>query len=304
MLEQRTGVYNNPYKFNTKELDKETGLYYYGARYYNPRASIWYGVEPLAVYNPAMETQFYGDGQHNGGVYFWGNLNPYIYTYQNPIKYIDPNGKQVDAIKRTQSYSLKAKTPEANFRMNPNSQQFSIDQTKQIKNIPAKFMLGVGAENTVVTGGALEQVKNARSVIKTQELLLKQAFSDGKFKKGETQGAWFDIGTIPGANFSRIATNSLGDLLGGKSFDDNEFFQGENVLGSFWMTMRMNDDGKNVTLSVFDTKSVGSLTDGLLKRQDNKSSARKPFSKTYQAYIWQKSLKDVAIEAYKPSKHK
>ncbi len=27
-------------------------------------------------------------------MFFWGNLNPYIYTYQNPIKYIDPNGKQ------------------------------------------------------------------------------------------------------------------------------------------------------------------------------------------------------------------
>lgn len=94
MLEQRTGVYDNPYKFNAKELDRETGLYYYGARYYNPRASIWYGVDPLAIYNPARETQFYGDGEHNGGVFYWGNLNPYIYTYQNPIKYIDPNGKQ------------------------------------------------------------------------------------------------------------------------------------------------------------------------------------------------------------------
>jgi len=40
-----------------------------------------------------METEFYGDGQHNGGVFYLGNLNPYIYTYQNPIKYIDPNGK-------------------------------------------------------------------------------------------------------------------------------------------------------------------------------------------------------------------
>jgi RHS repeat-associated protein len=92
--QQEPTAYVNPYKFNAKELDSETGLYYYGARYYNPRLSIWYGVDPLAVYNPVMETQFYGDGQHNGGVFYLGNLNPYIYTYQNPIMYIDPNGKQ------------------------------------------------------------------------------------------------------------------------------------------------------------------------------------------------------------------
>ena len=61
------------------------------------QVQIWYS---LVIWNPVMETEFYGDGQHNGGVFFWGNLNPYIYTYQNPIKYIDPNGKQVEAIKK------------------------------------------------------------------------------------------------------------------------------------------------------------------------------------------------------------
>ncbi|KPE48964.1 RHS repeat-associated core domain-containing protein, partial [Chryseobacterium indologenes] len=92
--QQVAGTYENPYKFNAKELDSETGLYYYGARYYNPRLSFWYGVDPLAIYNSVMETEFYGEGQHNGGFSYWGNLNPYIYTYQNPITYIDPNGKQ------------------------------------------------------------------------------------------------------------------------------------------------------------------------------------------------------------------
>ncbi|GEM_PF-3343983 len=92
--QQEPTAYVNPYKFNAKELDSETGLYYYGARYYNPKLSIWYGVDPLAVYNPVMETEFYGDGQHNGVVFYWGNLNPYTYCYQNPIIYVDPNGKQ------------------------------------------------------------------------------------------------------------------------------------------------------------------------------------------------------------------
>jgi RHS repeat-associated protein len=47
------------YKFNGKleqqgnpdysgELDQETGLYYYGARYYDPQISMWYGVDPKA----------------------------------------------------------------------------------------------------------------------------------------------------------------------------------------------------------------------------------------------------------------
>jgi len=72
MLEQMDGSYNNPYKFNAKELDEDTGLYYYGARYYNPRLSIWYGVDPLAE-------EYFG----------W---SPYNYTFDNPIKYTDPDG--------------------------------------------------------------------------------------------------------------------------------------------------------------------------------------------------------------------
>ena len=43
-----------------------------------------------------MQTQHYIEGQHNDGYYNPRNTSVYGYTYQNPVKYVDPNGKQVD----------------------------------------------------------------------------------------------------------------------------------------------------------------------------------------------------------------
>ncbi|MCZ8297691.1 RHS repeat-associated core domain-containing protein [Flavobacterium sp.] len=76
MAEQRgQHYYNSPYKFNGKELDEETGLYYYGARYYDPKVSIWLSVDPLAEKYP--------------------NVSPYVYCLNNPVRFIDPDGRKV-----------------------------------------------------------------------------------------------------------------------------------------------------------------------------------------------------------------
>ncbi len=40
-IEERNNTWNTPYLFNAKEFDEETGMYYYGARYYEPRLSLW-----------------------------------------------------------------------------------------------------------------------------------------------------------------------------------------------------------------------------------------------------------------------
>ena len=74
LVDEHTSSEDMPYKFNGKDLDEETGLYYYGARYLNPMASIWYGVDPLAEKFTAM-----------GG---------YVYTLCNPVKFIDLKGKK------------------------------------------------------------------------------------------------------------------------------------------------------------------------------------------------------------------
>ena len=95
-IEERNNSWNTPYLFNGKELDEETGLYYYGARYYNPRESVWLSADPLSGYNPMMEVEHYIDGQHNEGVYNSFNLNTYGYCYQNPVLLVDPNGKQTE----------------------------------------------------------------------------------------------------------------------------------------------------------------------------------------------------------------
>jgi RHS repeat-associated protein len=71
-----------------------TGYYYYGARYYNPRISNWLSVDPIALYDPVNETEHYLDGEHNGGYYNPKNMSVYGYCYQNPVIWIDPNGKQ------------------------------------------------------------------------------------------------------------------------------------------------------------------------------------------------------------------
>jgi RHS repeat-associated protein len=90
-LEERNNIWNTPYLFNSKELDEETGLYYYGARYYNPRESVW-----LSVDKPLIDGT-YMSGIHNGGVYNSFNLNGYAYCYQNPVLLVDPDGNQTVA---------------------------------------------------------------------------------------------------------------------------------------------------------------------------------------------------------------
>jgi RHS repeat-associated protein len=61
----------NPFKFSTKYHDYETGLIYYGYRYYSPELGRWLSRDPL--------------GED-------GSVNLYLFAYNNSLYFIDPFG--------------------------------------------------------------------------------------------------------------------------------------------------------------------------------------------------------------------
>lgn len=68
-------------KFTGKELDEETNLYYYGARYYDPAIGRFLSADTVL---PSLT-----DGQA---------LNRYSYVRNNPVVYVDPTGHMFEFI--------------------------------------------------------------------------------------------------------------------------------------------------------------------------------------------------------------
>jgi RHS repeat-associated protein len=85
-------------KFTGKELDPETGLYYYGARYLDPKTSRWLSGDPaMGEYLPSSGQEA-GKLPGQGGVFNTVNLHAYHYAGNNPVKYVDPDGRDIESL--------------------------------------------------------------------------------------------------------------------------------------------------------------------------------------------------------------
>ena len=87
-----TGTIENNEKFVGKEKDKETGLYYFGARYMNDKIGRFVTVDPVWIKEKdLMNPQ---------------RLNRYAYSLNNPYRYIDPDGKFAQEVHRRMTMQI------------------------------------------------------------------------------------------------------------------------------------------------------------------------------------------------------
>lgn len=113
-IEKRySSIESTPFRFTGKELDPETGLYYYGARYLDPKYSRWLSTDPaLGEYIPGAPVneevrKRNGNLPGLGGVYNTVNLHLYHYAGNNPVKFIDPDGREIKSFLQQQWSSIK-----------------------------------------------------------------------------------------------------------------------------------------------------------------------------------------------------
>jgi RHS repeat-associated protein len=113
-LKQRLSYGRKRQKFTGKELDAETGLYYYGARYLDPKTSRWLSGDPaMGEYFPSAPVsdearKRNGNLPGQGGVFNYVNLHAYHYAGNNPVVMKDPDGNAIIANKYAQWMFSKA----------------------------------------------------------------------------------------------------------------------------------------------------------------------------------------------------
>ena len=143
-----TFSFSSPYRFNSKEKDAETGLHYYGARYYQSKLSMWLSVDPMAQKYPAF--------------------SPYVFTGSNPVNLEDPDGRWVPGIDEDGNVTYVAEEGDS---FKTFQSQYGLSRVETAKILGDREEI---CKNDVVKG---KDVKNVLGSDKLQ-LDLKQASSD------------------------------------------------------------------------------------------------------------------------------
>jgi RHS repeat-associated protein len=98
-LNEKTG-FDSEHSFTGQKKDDESGLLYYGARYYDPKLGRFTQPDPVVVEN--VNRPEFQEVMQNPQL-----LNSYSYTANNPVKYVDPTGEYLLAPKWRATRDIK-----------------------------------------------------------------------------------------------------------------------------------------------------------------------------------------------------
>jgi RHS repeat-associated protein len=252
-----SGVAHNemlPFRFTGKELDEETGLYYYGARYLDPRVSRWLSADPaMGDYLPGAPVS--DEARRNnqnlpgqGGVFNLVNLHVYHYAGNNPVKYVDPDGRESSpsifgSSENFWNFWDSFLGPISAFFGNQNAQQritqtgqyylqefdktavAALTTTSEASSKATIFFLAIGQPEAAAASAAVD--------LAAQALLAARDVVNGDVAKGLNEGTFIVSGLVVG----NLVANGVNKLLtidiDGKKID--------YVLnGSRWATVRDN----------------------------------------------------------------
>ena len=163
--------------FSKGEMDEETGLYYYGARYLDPKYSRWISTDP------ALSEYMAGSSVGAGGIYNTVNFNVYHYGNNNPIKYTDPTGMRIDNGDGTYTaekgdtlwdkYGADWKE-KSGFTRDPRTLQ--VGETVGEKNIPTYSDASAEMKQQIPQGNAQDSNQNVVASKKSNDVAFSYGF--------------------------------------------------------------------------------------------------------------------------------
>ena len=241
LVDEHSSSEDLPYKFNGKQFDNETGLYYYGARYLNPVASIWYGVDPLAEK--------------------YVNIGSYIYCHSSPIMLIDPtgegdyyakNGSYLGTDKKNDNFIyIQYSSGKTKFEINGKYQNFQkLDVTRNT------FLAFASAINNESSGNKQESMALANVVMnfindggsKTLKTLDDVVLYRNSFMRGSNQKAVNEFQGLPINSKNRTLAiaaviNALGynqGLTGFSDYSGSNTWDGKDLMYTNWPNSHRN----------------------------------------------------------------
>jgi RHS repeat-associated protein len=181
-IEERNNTWNTPYLFNAKELDEETGLYYYGARYYDSRVSVWLGVDPIWERYPG--------------------ISPYAYCANDPVNAYDLHGDSIwytkdDNIVTMHVTGKVINKSGDNINMNRAAKDIASDIDKTFSG---EFEMDK-IKYTLKTDVQLEAVSSMNDVTDSDHLFV-LADADGKSARGATNMMGGKVMTIAASDYA------------------------------------------------------------------------------------------------------